>query len=275
MALTPRDLKIRRAYRKLYAKASPKIKRRYAPIWEEAVKQYTPVVSSVINKVLPTTTTASASTSSAGGGVGPGGITPGSYPAHELTQEQRNWLWHYFGHEGEAPVGYGGEGGGGGGAAKVEDPAQVAQRLLNEIASEFERRLRPVKEYLKTPFTFDEELAREAVEKEYSPYYTRLLEDYMRSSERQLRRSLRSTAEAWEQAGAYTSGRRMRAMGLLKAETAEARRLKERGIEEEKREAIESAVLGRKREKLEEYEIGLRQAAMAAGFPGWGGSFYG
>lgn len=42
--------------------------------------------------------------------VGPGGITVGSYSPQDLTQEQRQWLWQQFGHNGEAPVGYGGEG---------------------------------------------------------------------------------------------------------------------------------------------------------------------
>ena len=42
-------------------------------------------------------------------GSGPGGIQPGDYPAESLTQEQRNWLWQFFGNSGEAPVGYGGQ----------------------------------------------------------------------------------------------------------------------------------------------------------------------
>lgn len=42
---------------------------------------------------------------------GPGGITPGSYPPQDLSQDQRQWLWEQFGHSGTAPVGYGGEGG--------------------------------------------------------------------------------------------------------------------------------------------------------------------
>jgi hypothetical protein len=46
-------------------------------------------------------------------GSGPGGIVAGSYPAQDLTQEQRNWLYHIFGNQGEAPVGYGGENCGG------------------------------------------------------------------------------------------------------------------------------------------------------------------
>ena len=40
----------------------------------------------------------------------PNGLPVGSYPAQSLTQDQRNWLWSYFGHgSGSAPVGYGGE----------------------------------------------------------------------------------------------------------------------------------------------------------------------
>src|SRR3990167_7116723 len=41
---------------------------------------------------------------------GPGGITPGSYEPQSLTQEQRNWLYNYFGNRGEASQGYGGQG---------------------------------------------------------------------------------------------------------------------------------------------------------------------
>ncbi len=43
-------------------------------------------------------------------GSGPGGIVAGgNYAPQDLTQEQRDWLFHAFGHEGQASVGYGGE----------------------------------------------------------------------------------------------------------------------------------------------------------------------
>jgi hypothetical protein len=42
-------------------------------------------------------------------GTGPDGITAGSYDPTKLTQDQRNWLYVSFGHQGIAPVGYGGE----------------------------------------------------------------------------------------------------------------------------------------------------------------------
>ena len=41
---------------------------------------------------------------------GPGNIAPGSYEPQGLTQEQRQWLFNYFGNQGNAPVGYGGQG---------------------------------------------------------------------------------------------------------------------------------------------------------------------
>ncbi len=44
------------------------------------------------------------------GEVGPGGIRAGSYDPQQLSQEQRTWLYNQFGHSGDAPVGYGGEG---------------------------------------------------------------------------------------------------------------------------------------------------------------------
>jgi hypothetical protein len=40
---------------------------------------------------------------------GPDGIRAGSYPPQSLTQDQRQWLFEVFGHQGIAPDGYGGE----------------------------------------------------------------------------------------------------------------------------------------------------------------------
>lgn len=40
---------------------------------------------------------------------GPGGIAPGAYSPDSLTQEQKQWLWKFYGHSGNAPAGYGGE----------------------------------------------------------------------------------------------------------------------------------------------------------------------
>lgn len=40
---------------------------------------------------------------------GPGGIKKRDYPPQNLTQEQRQWLWEQFNHQGIAPAGYGGE----------------------------------------------------------------------------------------------------------------------------------------------------------------------
>lgn len=44
--------------------------------------------------------------------MGPGGIVKGNYDPKNLSQDQRQWLWGQFGHSGNAPIGYGGEGGG-------------------------------------------------------------------------------------------------------------------------------------------------------------------
>ena len=70
--------------------------------------------------------------------MGPGGIQKGSYEAQKLSQDQRNWLWGQFGHGGQAPVGYGGEGGRGaisGGEAGVSgggvsDINAIARQML-------------------------------------------------------------------------------------------------------------------------------------------------
>ncbi len=42
-------------------------------------------------------------------GSGPDGITANDYDPNTLTQPQKQWLWHAFGHPGIAPIGYGGE----------------------------------------------------------------------------------------------------------------------------------------------------------------------
>lgn len=62
--------------------------------------------------------------------MGPGGITQGSYDATKLSQDQRQWLWENFGHSGQAPVGYGGEGssGGSGGTKALTAPDVAALR---------------------------------------------------------------------------------------------------------------------------------------------------
>ena len=59
-------------------------------------------------------------------------IEPGSYDATKLSQGDRNYLFNYFGHSGEAPVGYGGENVGAttGGGAPTVDPIAQAQKLL-------------------------------------------------------------------------------------------------------------------------------------------------
>ncbi len=61
---------------------------------------------------------------------GPGGIVPGNYNASQLTQDQRNWLFNYFGHSGQAPDGYGGENAPGeyGNYTPGESAAAIAQQ---------------------------------------------------------------------------------------------------------------------------------------------------
>jgi len=53
----------------------------------------------------------------------------GGYSPQSLTQGERQILWQHFGHSGEAPVGYGGEGGGGGITGATTDPIALAQQM--------------------------------------------------------------------------------------------------------------------------------------------------
>ena len=62
-------------------------------------------------------------------------ISPGSYDPQSLSEGDRQSLWNYFGHQGTAPVGYGGEGGG---TARV-DMSQVPstqQYIQGQFAAE-------------------------------------------------------------------------------------------------------------------------------------------
>jgi len=70
-------------------------------------------------------------------------ITPGSYIPQNLSQGERQELWDYFGHSGQAPVGYGGEGGGGGGVPSFSfDYEAEAQKAYGELGPYYDRILK-------------------------------------------------------------------------------------------------------------------------------------
>lgn len=69
--------------------------------------------------------------------MGPGGLKPGSYDATKLSQDQRNWLFNYFGHSGQAPVGYGGESTGNDGSTPDAGSATAAYNAAIGSATGF------------------------------------------------------------------------------------------------------------------------------------------
>lgn len=60
--------------------------------------------------------------------MGPGGLIPGNYNASSLSQSQRQWLYNYYGHQGNAPSGYGGE----------NSPGETSNYSVGETASQAE-----------------------------------------------------------------------------------------------------------------------------------------
>lgn len=161
--------------------------------------------------------------------MGPGGIMPGSYDPQSLTQEQRNWLFNYFGNQGEAPVGYGGEGMYGprgdiatGIAFNVPEvepvempplpeippgpsPEEIAQQLLEEMWSPVQEALDRAKQFdEENPFVFDEELARASASERYDPYYEAELSDFVGGIERTRRASVQDERRVLGEISAQT-----------------------------------------------------------------------
>lgn len=200
-------------------------------------------------------------------------------------------------------------GGGGGGSADA---------ILNEAVNSYASLFKQVKPYDEVnPFSFDEQLARQASTAEYSPYYDEMLSDYtstvQRSSSRSeedlkstleqlsagkeyymgterkvLDRALDSTNNGFAGRGLFFSGAREKDIGQLKedyqARTGEYERQYgyntgqanlsnkrtqedlstslqnyQRDIGREKQYAIESGVLNRKSEAVQQYEMGRQK----------------
>jgi len=97
--------------------------------------------------------------------MGPGGISLGSYNPNTLTQDQKNWLWKQFGHDGNAPVGYGGEGS----AGTTTQPGQYPQFNFDfekEQANAYEQ-LKPFYEKIVSFAQGDLDLAKRVLEYTY------------------------------------------------------------------------------------------------------------
>lgn len=185
--------------------------------------------------------------------MGPGGIAVGSYDATQLSQDQRQWLWEQFGHAGQAPLGYGGEGSSGGGAQSSEEMAkatvQASMDAYNQLAQQQWSKMSEYdKKYAEThggAFDFDKLLEGEyaKVQERLDPYYKQTLNDYLTGYNAKKQRSLEdertlltsvqqdidsyteqekiALAETLDQvrqgkadAGLYFSGARQRAEGL-------------------------------------------------------------
>ncbi len=214
-----------------------------------------PTAPSVTNSKSSTPSKSSGSSGSSnsnnsGGGQGPGGIVSGSYDPTKLTQDQRQWLWQQNGHNGTAPVGYGGEGGSSGDdqAAKA---AQMQQDIINAFKTANDQYTSGVSAYDKAhPFVMSDVLAKEATNAagKVSPYYDQLLNNYLTSvnyakgntiqdeqrlltklqadhdaytgqTKADLETALTSAGQEYGNAGSYDSGARNRAQGIQEANT--------------------------------------------------------
>ena len=111
-------------------------------------------------------------------------IAPGSYPPQSLSQGERQELWQYFGHSGEAPVGYGGEGGGGGGGSTFPSFAWTPEQEKAAYTAALEE-LRPYYERILSEEKGDVERAKKRMEEDYTRgarYRTEDLADVQRQS---------------------------------------------------------------------------------------------
>mgnify|MGYP001559348993 CR=1 FL=1 len=109
--------------------------------------------------------------------MGPGGLTPGSYDPSRLTQEQRNWLWSYFGHgSSPAPVGYGGEQ-----SVQANQPVNVPQAMAYPSQGLSSPSIQstgdyPVYEnYVKAPKEYLTQVKQGELGKQLEEFYTQVL----------------------------------------------------------------------------------------------------
>ena len=192
----------------------------------------------------------SISTGSQNQATGPGGIAPGSYRAETLSQEQRQFLWEFFGHSGPAPTGYGGEDRSPEGEQQADDLISSIVDTFDSQLTEFNRRATEFDEA--NPFIFDEILTeeKEKVSQRLDPHFNQTLTDFLQGidrkrtraqedetllvgelqadtdtfrgrNKRQLDRALNSSREGFADSGLFFSGRQLRETGNIEIEGEE------------------------------------------------------
>jgi len=172
--------------------------------------------------------------------------------------------------------------------AALSQPAVTsADDAFNQMMGEMEAKYKQLGErYMeyeeKSPFSFDEMLARASGEERLGPYYKAELDDYIGGIERQrgsvegertlmtelnriatgkekrdLEEAIKASEEGYAGAGLYESGARMRETGLQEIGGAEQRR------EREARLGYGEAALGRREEEIGAGEETYRRRARA------------
>ena len=66
--------------------------------------------------------------------MGPGGLIPGNYSASQLSPDQRQWLFNYFGNQGQVPAGYGGQNVSG--EMSNYNPGETAQQIVTQNSND-------------------------------------------------------------------------------------------------------------------------------------------
>lgn len=181
---------------------------------------------------------------------------------------------------------------------QMRTPEQMVNDLLASQEEAIKRETNYLTSYAKnSPFAFDEVLAKQSAQAEYSPYYTELLDDYIKNigvnrdtlqSESKLLDALRTTSQgtAGENTRAYTravaraeegfagqgmffSGIKKRTLGEGEVEreygigqTATETLNKQRDVGREQTAAIEGGVLQRQSEAIKQYNLGMQQNYM-------------
>lgn len=179
-------------------------------------------------------------------------------------------------------------------------PAKSAQQIVDDIIKSQEEQINRETKFLEgytkdNPFVFDEELARKSSEAEYSPYYTEILDDYLKDigvnrdslqsdqkllatlsntsagtagqAQRAYTRAVAKAQQGFAESGTFYSGTAKRALGEANVErnavldqTATGIMRKERDVSRQETEAVEGGVLQRQEEAMKQYYTPLTQS---------------
>jgi hypothetical protein len=89
------------------------------------------------------------------------------------------WDDNYWSSTGRYLAGEGG--GGGGGASAGPSPEEIVNQIMQTQNAKIEEESKWLSQYTAdNPFAFDEALAKESASAEYTPYYSELMEDYLK-----------------------------------------------------------------------------------------------